>query len=174
MEQQLKRILTEVANDTLEKLAFLFTFPDDERGGDGQDPAIVGRVGFNGHFDGSLLMIISESVIPELAANMLGLDDDADISSVEQQDALKEILNVICGNVLPAIAGEKVEFNIEAPEIISQKTAAKLNKKNKPDCVVRLALEEGFCDLYFAIQGELPELQIPDNSEPVQQYDETK
>ena len=160
MEQQLKRILTEVVNETLEKLAFLFTFPDDERDSDSQDPALIGRVGFNGYFDGSLIMRISDCAIPELAANMLGLDDEAEISDAEQQDALKEILNVICGNVLPAIAGEKVEFNIEAPEILSQTAAAKLNKKNSPACVVRLMLEEGFCDLYFYLKGDLPELQL--------------
>jgi CheY-specific phosphatase CheX len=165
MEQQLKRVLTEVANETLEKLAFLFAFPDDERDGDGQEPAVIGRVGFNGHFDGSLLMIVSESVIPELAANMLGLEDDAEISTAEQQDAFKEILNVICGNVLPAIAGEKVEFNIEAPEIISQKDAAKLDRKNKSVYVVRLMLEEGFCDIHFNIRGAPPELQIANNND---------
>jgi CheY-specific phosphatase CheX len=169
MEQQLKNLLTAVANDTLEKLAFLFTFPDDGRVADGHDPAVDGRVDFSGYFDGSLLMRISASVIPELATNMLGLDDDAEISNVEQQDALKEMLNVICGNALPAIAGDNVEFNIEAPEIISQKDAEKLKKKAKPACAVRLMLEEGFCDLYFFIQGALPELKINNDPEQVQQ-----
>jgi CheY-specific phosphatase CheX len=164
MEQQLKRILSEVANETLEKLAFLFALPDDERNGDGQEPTLSGKVGFNGYFAGTLLMIISKSVIPELAANMLGLDDDAEISAAEQQDAFKEILNVICGNVLPAIAGDQVEFNIEAPELLSQKTAAKLNKENKSACVVRLMLEEGFCDMHLFIQGKLPELQTHNDS----------
>jgi CheY-specific phosphatase CheX len=168
MEQQLKSILTAVTNDTLEKLAFLFAFPDDERVNDGPDPAVVGRVEFNGYFDGSLLMRISACAIPELANNMLGLDDDAEISKAEQQDALKEILNVICGNALPALAGDQVEFKIEAPEILSPKDAAKLNQKGKPACVVRLMLEEGFCDVYFFIHGELPELNINNDSEPVQ------
>jgi chemotaxis protein CheY-P-specific phosphatase CheC len=168
MEQQLKSILTSVTSATLEKLAFLFTFPDNERVNDGPDPAVVGRVDFNGYFDGRLLMRISACVIPELANNMLGRDDDAEISDSEQQDALKEILNVICGNALPAIAGDQVEFNIVAPEILSQKDAAKLNHEDQPVCVVRLMLEEGFCDLYLFIQGELPELKIINDSDQVQ------
>jgi chemotaxis protein CheY-P-specific phosphatase CheC len=129
---------------------------------------VVGRVDFNGYFDGRLLMRISACVIPELANNMLGRDDDAEISDSEQQDALKEILNVICGNALPAIAGDQVEFNIVAPEILSQKDAAKLNHEDQPVCVVRLILEEGFCDLYLFIQGELPELKIINDSDQVQ------
>lgn len=168
MEQQLKSILTAVTNDTLDKLAFLFVFADDERVSDGPDPALVGQVDFNGYFDGSLLMRISADAVPELANNMLGLDDDAEISKAEQQDALKEILNVICGNALPAIAGDQVEFNIEAPQVFSPKDAAGLNQKGKPACVVRLMLEEGFCDLYLFIQGELAALTLPDDSEQVQ------
>ncbi|CAB1059681.1 hypothetical protein D1BOALGB6SA_4443 [Olavius sp. associated proteobacterium Delta 1] len=168
MEQQLKNILTTVAGDTLEKLAFLFVFPDDERVNDGPGPAVVGRVDFNGYFDGRLLMRISASAIPELANNMLGLDDDVEISNTEQQDALKEILNVICGNALPAIAGDQVEFNIAAPEILSQNDTTKLIHKDKPVCIVRLMLEEGFCDVYFFIQGELPELTLHNDSEPAQ------
>jgi len=168
MEQQLKSILTAVANDTLEKLAFLFAFPDDERLNDGPDPAVVGCVNFNGYFGGSLLMRISTCAVPELTINMLGLDDDAEISNADQQDALKEILNVICGNALPAIAGDQVEFKIEAPEILSQMDAVKLKKKGKPACVVRLTLEEGFCDVLFFLQGKLPELKITNDSEQVQ------
>ena len=162
MEPQLKPILTAIAGDTLEKLAFLFTFGDDERDHDGPDPVMTGRVDFNGHFDGTLGMRISASVIPELAGNMLGADDDAEIPQAEQQDAVKEILNVICGNLLPAIAGDQVEFNIEAPQILSPQDAEKLDQKNKPACVVRLNLEDGFCDLYFSVRGALPEL-VSDN-----------
>jgi CheY-specific phosphatase CheX len=165
MEQQLKSILTAVTNDTLEKLAFLFAFADEERDIDSPDPAVVGRVDFNGHFKGFLMMRISESVVPELASNMLGLDDDAQISETQQQDALQELLNVICGNALPAIAGDQVEFSIAAPEILSLMDAAHLNQKYTPACIVRMMLEEGSCDLYFYIEGEVPELTFHDNAE---------
>ena len=113
-------------------------------------------------------MRISTSVLPELAGNMLGMDDDAEISETEQQDALKEILNVICGNALPAIAGDQVEFSIDAPEVLSPEDAAKLNQQNKPACVVRLMLEDGFCDLYFIAAESLPELSLPNDCERVQ------
>ena len=59
MEQQIKSILAGVTNETLEKLAFLFAFPDDERNSDGPPPAITGRVDFNGFFSGSLAMRMS-------------------------------------------------------------------------------------------------------------------
>jgi len=164
MEQQLKSILTAVTNDTLEKLAFLFAFADEDRNHDSPDPAVMGRVDFNGYFNGFLMMRISDSVIPELAGNMLGLDDEARISKAQQQDALKELLNVICGNALPAIAGEEVEFNIATPEILPSMDSAHSNQKDNPACIARLMLEEGFCDLYFFIEGEFPELTFQNDS----------
>ena len=156
MDQQIRNIMAVVANETLEKLAFIFAFPDDERVKDGPAPAVTGRVDFNGYFSGVLMMRISQGAVTELAANMLGLDDDCEISGDEQQDAFKEMLNVICGNLLPAIAGDQMEFNIGAPAILSEDEARiELTKKN-PLCVARLMLEGGFCDLYFYPAGGLP------------------
>ena len=168
MEQQVKNILAGVTNETLEKLAFLFAFPDDERDSDGPQPAIAGRVGFNGFFSGSLVIRIASSVVRELSVNMLGLDDDDEISPEDQQDAFKELLNVICGNALPAIAGDHVEFNIEAPEILSESHASFALNKNKPLCVCRLMIDEGFCDVYFLIEGALPEKILQKEYEQIQ------
>lgn len=165
MEQQLKSILMAVANDTLEKLAFLFAFADEGRDHDSPDPAVVGRVKFDGYFDGFLMMRISECVIPELTSNMLGLDDGAQISQAQQQDALKELLNIICGNALPAIAGDDVEFNIATPELLPPMKSAHLGQIDNAACIARLMLEDGSCDLYLFIEGELPELTFHDDAE---------
>ncbi len=157
MEQQIRHILTVVANETLEKLAFIFAFADDERVKDGRPPAVTGRVDFNGYFSGALMMRISQGAMGELAANMLGVDDDCEISDAEQQDAFKEMLNVICGNLLPAIAGDQMEFHIGSPAVLSEDDVRiELNPKD-PLCVARLMLEDGFCDLYFYAYGRLPE-----------------
>jgi CheY-specific phosphatase CheX len=166
MEQQIKNILTVVANETLEKLAFLFAFPDDERRNDGPPPAVTGRVDFNGFFSGSLIMRVSNSVVPEIAVNMLGLDDDSEISVDAQHDAFKEIINVICGNLLPAIAGNQVEFSIRPPVILAEgRTPIELKADNRM-CVVRLMLEDGFGDIYFfADDRHLEELILKENTQ---------
>ena len=160
MTQPLKNILTGITNDTLERLAFLFAFPDEDRSQDGPEPAVTGRVEFSGLFCGSLVVRVSTSIIPELAANMLGLEDDAEISVEAQQDAFKELTNVICGNLLPAIAGDQVEFTIGAPETLAASDARNLLSRDTPACVVRLTLEDGYCDVYFFTAGELPESAV--------------
>jgi chemotaxis protein CheY-P-specific phosphatase CheC len=168
MEQKIKSILARVTSETLERLAFLFTFADDERDIDGPEPRVAGRVDFSGFFAGSLLMRVSSSGIQELAVNMLGLDDDDEISAEDKQDAFKEMLNVICGNALPAIAGNQVEFKINPPEILSETAAATVLNEVNPECIVRLMLEEGFCDVYFFIEGRLPEFILGNESEGIQ------
>lgn len=157
MEQQIKHILTVVANETLEKLAFIFAFADDERVNGGPSPAVTGRVDFNGYFSGSLMLRISQGAVGELAANMLGLDDDCEISDAEQQDAFKEMLNVICGNLLPAIAGDQMEFHIGPPAVMTEDEARTELNQQEPLSVARLMLEDGFCDLYFYADSRLPE-----------------
>ncbi len=164
MEQQMRNIMAVVAIETLEKLAFLFAFSDDGRVNDGPAPAVTGRVDFNGDFSGVLLMRISQGAVTELAVNMLGLVDDSEISDDERQDAFKEMLNVTCGNLLPAIAGDQMEFSIGPPQILSEDEAGAELKKKDPRSVARLMMEDGFCDLYFYPDGRLPEdmgLQAP-------------
>ena len=157
MKQQIKNILAVVTNETLEKLAFLFAFSDDERVKDGPAPAVTGQVDFSGFFSGSLVMRVSQGAVAELATNMLGLDDNSEVSVEEQQDAFKEMLNVICGNLLPVIAGDREEFAIGPPAVLTEEDARIALNNGKPLCVVRLMLEDGFCDVYFFTDERLVE-----------------
>jgi len=169
MEQKIKSIIAGVTNETLEKLAFFFAFPDDERDGGVPPPAITGRVEFSGYFPGSLAIRLSTSSLSELSANMLGLDEDDDIPAQDQQDAFKEVINVICGNALPAIAGDQVEFNIGAPEILSESDVQTEVSKENCMCVVKLMIDDGFCDVYFFMEGQLLENILGKENEQMQQ-----
>lgn len=168
MEHKIKSILARVTSETLEKLAFLFTFADDERDTDGPEPAVAGRVDFSGYFSGSLVMRVSASDLQELAENMLGLDDDAEITLEEQRDAFKEMLNVICGNALPAIAGNQVEFKIGPPAILPEGEVPAEVSDSETLCIVRMMLEEGFCDMYFFTDGPLPKGLLENESDKTQ------
>ena len=167
MEQKIKHILTRVTSETLERLAFMFASPDDERDSDGPEPAVTGQVDFSGFLSGSLLMRVSSSGLQELTVNMLGLDDDDEISPEDRQDAFKELLNVICGNALPAIAGNQVEFNIGSPGILSETNSAAALGEVDSEAIVRLELEEGFCDVYVFFEGGLPDFIVENESEEI-------
>ncbi len=72
-------------------------------------------VEFRGPLRGRLVLRASSTILPVSAANMLG--DDASRQRNLQRDALGEIANVICGNVLPVIAGVEAVFHLSAPHV---------------------------------------------------------
>src|SRR5512143_1549041 len=107
--------LSAVTMATLEKLAFLFASPAEEAPAVEESELESVRVDFSGAFTGSLELSLSVPVLAELSVNMLGAGEGTALSAAVQQDALKELANVVCGNLLPAIAGREKEFNIQVP-----------------------------------------------------------
>jgi hypothetical protein len=100
-----------------EELAFVFPMPELE------PPPAAGRtaavVDFDGHRAGHLVLSVSDELLPVIAANMLGASATGcgSPSRDEQLDALKEVANVICGNVLPSIDGPRALFRLHAPRL---------------------------------------------------------
>jgi len=115
MSKKLAAELLKAATLTFEEMGFLLpTAEVDEEQRNAQAEAAV-SVDFRGPFSGKLLMRVYGGLLPILAANMLG-EEDAPPKSL-QYDALGEIANVICGNVLPGIAGSKEFFHVSAPRM---------------------------------------------------------
>jgi hypothetical protein len=65
---------------------------------------------------GSLTLVMPEAMAVEIAANFLGVDADDPAADVAARDALKELLNIVCGNVLTALYGQEAVFDLEIPE----------------------------------------------------------
>jgi len=161
MNEKLDQIITQISIDTLEKLAFMFAFPED--GGDESiqpvdaNGHVHASVAFSGPFDGTLAIEMTLPELSELTVNMLGLDTEDGVTAEQRYDALKETLNVICGNMLPAIAGKQAVFNIEVPCLIEPNESMAADGEQHPCSVVRLNLEVGLCCLYLFIDGRLPQ-----------------
>ena len=154
MHHEHSDVLMEVAGETLEQLAFIFSFPDDVDPDAIWTEDVTGcHVTFNGHAQGGLLMLISSAALPELAANMLGLEEDGAPPVEQQKDALQEALNVVCGNLLPRIGGVEAVFDIQKPQILGAEAAKALIKEYQSDpqgyASAFLSLDEGECQLYL-------------------------
>ena len=63
------------------------------------------------------------------------------ITGDQVQDALKEVINVICGNILPALAGAEAVFNISAPDILDAGQGPEFGRAAPPVGRVKLDLE---------------------------------
>jgi chemotaxis protein CheX len=156
MSAKIKTILSHTAVKTFEELVFLFAFDEDEAGSGPTDPAVTARVSFSGFFSGTLVMKLSAKILPELTTNMLGVDEHEGTTLDQQCDALKETLNIVCGNLLPEIAGTQEIFDIDPPVIVAEDGAIKKSNERNPTCKVRLALEEGSCELFLFIDDRIP------------------
>ena len=160
MRAKLEETMSQVTIDTLEKLAFMFAFPDESEEGRSGDSMVTGSISFTGPFSGTLLVTMSTEVLQELTGNMLGLDDDEETTEDHRSDALKETMNIVCGNLLPAIAGDEVVFDIGVPKVLSvgqgMKKGAGIPDGRDPSAKVNLDLDEGQCVLFLFLDGEIP------------------
>ncbi len=144
MESQLKEKLYRASARTFEELAFML--PSEKMGEEQaalpMDRAVLVR--FSGPFCGWLVLKVSGSLPPALAANMLGEDGPA--PETAQSDALKEAANVICGNFLPEIAGPQEVFRLAAPELMCAAAPASCPP---PSVRTELGIEDGRCEVEF-------------------------
>lgn len=142
---------------TCETLAFMFAMPPPEEGPEPGEQEHAGvfrvRVYFEGPVDGSLVLSVPREMLPELAANMLGLDAEA-TTREQRTDAARELCNVVCGNLLPAVAGAEPVFSVSPPELCGDPAA--------PDSVAcvsaRTWLDEGWVEVEFSVTGGLEQL----------------
>jgi CheY-specific phosphatase CheX len=74
-------------------------------------------VDFRGAGVGSLQLALPDRMVAPVAAAMLGADEELELS--EQYDAVCELANIVCGNVLPLIAGERAVFDLSSPRVIA-------------------------------------------------------
>jgi len=115
MTRKLETELYKAAILAFEGLGFLLPTPEiDEQQLNARVDAAV-SVDFEGPFSGKLLLRVCGGLLPTIAANMLG--EEKAPSETLQHDALGEIANVICGNMLPAVGSSKHVFHVSSPKI---------------------------------------------------------
>jgi CheY-specific phosphatase CheX len=151
MTTALNSILQQITEETLENLAFVFSFSGDEDDDmENHAEATVVSVSFSGPFSGCIEMHLPSEALPEIAANMLGLEEE-ETTKDDQHGAVCEALNVICGNLLPVIAGKEVVFDIDSPGILSME-----NKKDpeRADAQTLLILDNGPCLLLLWLSDD--------------------
>lgn len=100
-------------------LAFMFAEPvEPGELGDTPEHGLQAKVAFSGPMHGGLTIAVPREWCSELAANILGVEEEDEAALENLTDALKELANVSCGHVLTAVAGGQVQFDLSPPEVI--------------------------------------------------------
>jgi len=152
MSNKIQQALFKAAALTFEELGFMF--PEntiDERRQNAEEHAAV-SVDFRGPLNGKLVLRLYGDLLPILAANMLGKDEPP--APKLQNDALGEIANVICGNMLPEIAGFKAVFQLGAPKVVSRAETSSFKTLHSPAAAVCLGIEQGRADVFLFIDED--------------------
>jgi chemotaxis protein CheY-P-specific phosphatase CheC len=131
--------LYQTAAATFEELAMLF--PSEELTEEQKEmPFTAGvAVRFYGPKSGRLEVRTSAGVVPALTGNMLGADGAVDPQL--QRDALGELGNVLCGNVVSAMTNGIGVFHLHPPRHMDPTTFSDLLEPHE-ECVA-IGFDEG-------------------------------
>jgi CheY-specific phosphatase CheX len=113
--KETQKVLLGVVRNVLERFTFMFCETDDEkRFADCQGPFLYASVTFSGSRQAMISLTAPESLCLEMAANILGADP-SEIDAEAGVDAIKELVNVVCGELIPALYGDKEVFDLTVP-----------------------------------------------------------
>lgn len=103
-------------SDVLGDMAFIFVVDPDET-----DPppryTLEAHVSYAGPRRGTLRLRCDDRFAATVAGNLLGIDPDDGVAERGRIDALQELMNVVCGNVVTELYGPDELFQFGIPEV---------------------------------------------------------
>ncbi len=113
--QERKEALSTLISDVLGELAFM-VLDDDDPVIDPDGDWIECSVSYHGPVSGSLTCWCTREFANSLCMNLLGCDPSED-EGVDVGDAIREFMNIICGQVITSWHGTKAVFNLSIPNV---------------------------------------------------------
>lgn len=115
MEKLTTASLTTIFSEVLGNLAFMFT------GGDPAEPSpettwLETTISYDGPATGTLKFQCTSEFGVLLAANLLGINPQDDDAESQAHDAVKELMNIVCGQFVTAIYGIEHVFDLTVPQ----------------------------------------------------------
>lgn len=124
--------LREIFSDILANLAFMFT--DDELPEVAVDEVwFETTIRYEGPTQGHLRLRCAQSFMTSLAGNLLGIDPDDSEADVKSVDAVKELMNILCGQLVTQFYGSDAVFNLSIPECNQLDAPPDLDERDTDD-----------------------------------------
>jgi len=111
-------ILIKVCCDVFESLSFMFGEPIDLDEVESDSESFINvEISYKGDRAGTISLIVTSETANSLAYNILGIDEDEEELPIESSmDALKEMLNTVCGQFITSKFGDEPVFDLTVPE----------------------------------------------------------
>ena len=114
MSQTKTATLREIFSDTLANLAFMFV-DDEPVNPDPNEDWFQTTIRYKGPRSGQLGLFCPRSFTTALAANLLGVNPEDRRANTQAIDAVKELMNILCGQLVTQLYGYDVLFNLSIP-----------------------------------------------------------
>lgn len=151
MKTRIKKVLEEATVSTFEDICFIYTVPELKDIQKHLKLEAAAEVKYRGNFSGKLIIETRGDLLSAIAANILSND----LSSIQQKDdALGELANIICGNIVPYLGRGGKGYKIESPRSLNKKELSEEKKQGKPVAKVTLNFDQGRADIKFYVDGD--------------------
>ena len=151
MKKQIENVLKEATIITLEDLCFIYQVPELKDAQENLPLEAAAEVKYRSDdFTGKLLIETRGGLFSAIAINMLSNDNP---SEQQKKDALGEIANIICGNIVPSLGRGGREYKIESPISLKKDDLLKEKKQGKPLVEITLNFNQGRADVKFFVDG---------------------
>jgi len=146
-----------VGRRVLETLAFAGVVEGVEANVDSYRGAVSATIQFTGLWSGYVVVTSNRTTLAALVKNMLG---HADGSAMEAEDILREITNVVAGDLVQELFGVRTEVKLGLPCV--QPTPAPMDySSEEPASSARLLLDEGWVEV-GVVRGTLAHVAAED------------
>lgn len=109
------------------------------------DPeSIMGSISFKGSIEGCLSIFCSKKCSQLIALNMLGMDEDEQISEEEIQDAIGEVANMVMGSVKGALDDSPVKIEVSIPIVVKGSGLEQCVHDSSNNVLFEACLEESY------------------------------
>jgi CheY-specific phosphatase CheX len=150
MKSKIEKVLEEASVNTFEDTCFMYQVPELNDVQKNLTLEAAAEVKYRGDYTGSLLIETRGGLFSAIAANILSIDSP---SCLQKKDALGEVANIICGNVVTSLGRSKQGYKIESPRSLKKDELLKEKRQGKALAEITMNFNEGRADIKFFVDG---------------------
>jgi CheY-specific phosphatase CheX len=151
MKTRIEKALEEATVSTFEYICFMYPAPELKDIQKNLKLEAAAEVKYKGNYTGKLLIETRGDLLSAIAGNILSNDFP---NPQQKNDALGELANIICGNIVPYLGRGGQGYKIESPHSLNKKELSEKKKQGKPLAKVTLNFNQGRADIKFYVDGD--------------------
>jgi CheY-specific phosphatase CheX len=140
MSNRLQTVLLQATVSTFEEMGYILPTHEIDEDQLLAKRAISVSIDFKGPMEGMFVLHTYGQWLSILAANMMGEDDSP--SEKLQQDAVGEVANIICGNILQSLVDPDTKYQLDSPRFLDSRDVDSYQTIT-PACQTEMGVEDG-------------------------------